>query len=81
MAEGNSEEKEMSPREKAELAMSWATTHVAHPCGGTPEEKEYMKGVHIRAVREALKEPGVRDTLAETEKEILKIFGVDEEEP
>lgn len=76
-----SKERIMTPREKAVLALKWATTHVTSPCGNTPEEKEYMKGVHIMMVRDTLKEPGVRETLTGIEKEILKFLGVDKEEP
>ena len=76
-----SKERIMTPRKKADLALKWATTHVVNPCGNTPEKKEYMRGVHIMVVRDALKEPGVRETLTGIEKEILKFLGVDKEEP
>lgn len=79
MTEGAPKEKEISLREKAELAMDWAATHVAYPCGDTPEQKEYMREIHITAVRSALSEPGVRGTLSEVEEILLQFLGVDED--
>lgn len=67
----------LSPRQKAEMALNWALKHITNPCGQTSEEKEYMKKVHIKAVSCALKEAGVKETLSETEKEMLKILEVD----
>ncbi len=67
----------LSPRQKAEMALNWALRHITNPCGQTSEEIEYMRKVHIEAVNCALKETGVKETLSETEKEMLKILGVD----
>jgi len=71
------EEETNTPREKAEMAVDWALKHITNPCGQTPKEKEHMKEVHIETVNCALKEPGVKETLSETEKEMLNILGVD----
>lgn len=65
-----------TPREKAELSIDWAITHILNPCGDTEQEKEFMKQAHIIAVSCALREPGVKETLKENEKIYLKTLGV-----
>jgi len=62
-----------------EMAVEWTLKHITNPCGQTPEEKDYMKKVHIEAVNCALKEIGVKETLSKTEKEMLKILGISTE--
>lgn len=66
------EQKEKSPREKAELILEWARTHIPNPCGRTDEEKEFMRKRHRSAVGDALREPGVKETLIPEEIEELQ---------
>jgi hypothetical protein len=66
------EQAELNPRQKAKLILDWARNHINNPCGQTPEEKAYMKKSHQDAVRGALKEPGIGETLSPDENQELQ---------
>lgn len=67
---------EKTPREKASLALDWAVTHVFNPSGISDVEKYHSNELHRKAVEDALKEPGVWETLAEDEKGKLEFMGI-----
>lgn len=59
-----------------ELVWDWFKFHYLNPCGETPEEKEYMQGVHREVIMSNLRDGSVRNGLLEYQKKLLRKAGL-----
>jgi len=67
--EQGAERGELSPRERAGLALDWARKHILNPCGETPAEKAFMRRLHQGVIKKVFEDPGVRDALTPEEQD------------